>query len=861
MNPIEISELCKKINRTNSYEFIEKQLDDLSVKNLHLLAKELLKNPYAYQYALSFILCRLFTNSQIFANFLSEFLDKVNIESDSCKPLKDKIIINKELAFSLVELMLSIKNTNGVASGIVLANIVEDIEESKNSMIKGFYSKSIPLQRCSIVAIQSLICNYEPEKKHEYLEILKEFAPIIANENLYNLINALQCACEIDSETFEPILESEITKRGVVAAELYIRCVESREHVSISLFQKAIDILELSNPQSSAVYSGLGRIYENEPDYVIRKLESWLTHGKFLELIDSHLIYRIQNCGIEPMLNMLEQQLDKGNPTMRYQGDFILEHLFPSLGDWILWCEKWIDDPKKEKVVLDSLRDILSKLINYEPNGIRERAISLVKSQAIKKELNYESISKTIDISSDSHEGKEHKENTLKALSVLEDIISPTIAIDIDILSANLKMAPFLSRAIDAKWLIEKASSSNPHPLTYIFHQKLPPEGEIEGLKEKLKNEKNDDEQFSLELKINDLQRSFQHQQYWENVFRILEQNNILIKKAKLHDVQNANNILAEAEVFSRLASCFKISVEPDIPELAPKKLEALIEFNGEKALIEVATVYEKLELNLAGGGISIPGGKVKSTLQRKFNTQLKKGKSDPKIPILLILNLKDFLDNIEASNGIYGTFQVGLGIHNESHKKVEETSTRANNGFYGIERSNIVTAIGVYKTNIDRKDSLEGRFYRPFISPINKLSQNFWLLLRTALFGQSENSNWKSLMHIIGIDENTARLLYCSGIEDIGVLANIQEEDFVIDGIPLEKLSYFKEEARRVLNALSTMSVRFLKDVNGNFLEILYNNELYLLEDLLKQEVPPKGIIEDIWCLFMEDAKRILNK
>jgi hypothetical protein len=51
-------------------------------------------------------------------------------------------------------------------------------------------------------------------------------------------------------------------------------------------------------------------------------------------------------------------------------------------------------------------------------------------------------------------------------------------------------------------------------------------------------------------------------------------------------------------------------------------------------------------------------------------------------------------------------------------------------------------------------------------------MSQEFMVRLRDALFGNSEISDWRTLMKIPGIDEELAKLFYSKGIDDITVLS-----------------------------------------------------------------------------------------
>ena len=521
-------------------------------------------------------------------------------------------------------------------------------------------------------------------------------------------------------------------------------------------------------------------------------------------------------------MSMVGSLIDEGKLTHLHNKELLLGNLFLPAEYGIAWCERWCNDKRKERVILNSLRIILLDLINYKPSKTRDRAVELVKFFAKNKDIDYEKETKGIDYGV----GKENKEQAIRALHVLEVIQSQKGPIDLKTLTNNLKKAPHLSKVIGEKRankLIKKASSDNPHNLAYIFSEKL------EGIEE--------------------LRRS---QLYWENVFKVLDERMEEIPGKKLDELMNDDNILVEFEVLSRLAPFFEITIEPVIAGLG--RLDALIKFKGEKALIEVATVQPRRDVSLAEGGTYIPGKDVKNTILNKFRGQLKEGKSTPGIPILIILNLENFghdLGSLEILNGIYGvtTFSV---------LSVEEGYPREKNGFYDIEGTNIVTAIGAYERDLSGGDPLVGKLYRPPVAPVNKISQNFYLIIRNALFGKSETSDWKSLKRVYGIDEKMAQLLYSSGIEDREVLAGIQEDEFVVEGVPSEKLLQLRDEARIAIGAISTDSVRFLKGMNRETLDLLQRKGIYLIKDILELETPPEGISPDVWALITEDAKRV---
>lgn len=806
---------------------IEKELEPFSERELYAFANKLLENPYKDEILL-ILLRKLFNDKIEFIELFCRFLEDAYpsyIDKSRTEIIESQVAERVEVAFGFVKFMVNMGSERGVAAGSLLFMIYDKMEEADNFLIQGFKSENENYQRCSLVSLLLIIRNEAPNIE-KYLDILKNVASNISHENENRLIFCLQQAFNKKPEMFQQLLESEIERRGASAACRYITIKRTSSENSILILKKAIEILESTGYNEMYIDMGLAEVYLLDPAFVVKRIKDRLHERKRVKLMNDFLEGKIKKAGNDPIIELIESEIDSHNLTLESIGESILKDLFSSHEEWISWCEKWKEDPNKETIILKSSGIVLTEFVNYKHDGLRNHVISLVKYFAKNKNLDYEKETKGINLGADKTEGYKNKESAIKALYILDKILNPTIKIEIEDLKTNLKNAPCLCEAFGYSWLIKNAKTNNPHVVNYIFCQNSPIS-----------------------------------QSHLENIFSILEKHNIAIKKGKLRDVDNDKNILAEVEVISRLAPYFEITPEPDIEELKPKKLDLMIEYDGEKALIEIATVEDRLELKLAHGAQTfIPGGKVKKVLLEKFKNQLYEGKVDVRIPVIILLNLQVFNNDYEVLNGVYGEFQFSWMKREDTHEVVAEGNTRDNNGFYERENTEIVTAIGAYKVDTYREDKFVGKLHRPFKSPINKMSPSFRLRLRNALFGNSETSNWKTLMKIPGIDENLAKLLYFNGIEDIGTLATINEREILIEDIQWEEISKFKSESIRIIHALSTNSIKYLNKIDLNDIKIFQNEGIYLIHQLLEREEVPEGINELKWSLLVEDAKRIVQ-
>ncbi|WP_406661554.1 hypothetical protein V7O66_03295 [Methanolobus sp. ZRKC3] len=805
---------------------MEMEINLLDEASLYSVANFLLQERYMHCDILSYIIINLFDDTDDFISLICQFLEGP-YQYCNCKYadqiIKDTVLDKLDVSFSIVKSMVNMGDEKGLSAGIILSMIYTTLPEANEFLKNGLKSENASFQRCSLVSLLNTTKDMDA-KNIEYFNILKDISSNISEENNFYLIRCLQIASTLKSDVFQDVIENEIVKRGSNAAILYIQSWKNNFPKAIYILKKAIEILESENADEHWIDHGLAKIYEHDSSFVAERIRNRSHEPKRLKLMDSYLETIIKDVGNEPIIHLIEDEIDAGNTILKYTCVGLLESLFLSHEKWILWCNKWKDDKRKESCILKSLGLILTKSINdYRVNDVRENAIQLVQYFAEKNAIDYAKLTKGINFGADTTEGYENKEKTLKSLVVLKEITSPRVEIDFEQLNVHLNNAPCLCKAFGSSWLLKNAKSQNPHIINYIFSDDY-----------------------------------IQYHSYLENAFFVLDKYGIRMKRAKLRDVDNGINILAEVEIISKLAPYFKITPEPDIDKLKPKNLDLMIEYNGEKALIEIATIEERLEVKFAHGFISIPGGKTKNVLLNKFKSQLYGGNIDVELPIIIVLNLRGFLSHDDVQNGVHGLLQFSYNMNTDTHEVVTEGSTRENNGFYDEEKTEVVTAIAAYKRNINRTDNFKGKLYRSIRPPLNKMSPEFMVRFRDAMFGSSEISEWRTLLKIQDIDEELATLFYSKGIDDIGVLANIAKNDVEIEDFDWTHILQFKHEAIRIISALSTGSIKYLQGMDETLYSTLIDEGIYLIKQLLEKETIPEGIDECRWNLLREDARRI---
>ncbi|MCD6188975.1 MAG: hypothetical protein J7J97_02085, partial [Thermococcus sp.] len=85
-------------------------------------------------------------------------------------------------------------------------------------------------------------------------------------------------------------------------------------------------------------------------------------------------------------------------------------------------------------------------------------------------------------------------------------------------------------------------------------------------------------------------------------------------------------------------------------------------------------------------------------------------------------------------------------------------------------------------------------------------------------------------------------------------------DEDLKIESFDIQKMKEFQREAMRVINALVTNSIMFLKGINQDMYDILVKNGIYLIKQIVELTEAPEGIDSAVWKKIREDAKRIMG-
>jgi hypothetical protein len=699
---------------------------------------------------------------------------------------------NPEITIKISEEIMNTGSRPGFISGLLYGTILGNIIPLEDFIVELNIDDEVKRRR-ALVALCNF-CYWSGEiDETNLLTILK----ILDNSNIEDLdiqMALYSYLLRINPELVNPWVINKLKKTGIYGTRLFNYETQHSYDIQLNILKMSYEMIEREDNNDELLNELLAKIYPQDPTYVVEIMRNRIINGQ-TRIANNSLEYQIQQSNF-PIIKMIEECINEKRSGMDISAHLYLQYFFKSSEEWFEWCRKWKDDDKKKRIVHNSIAEILSEFLKPLSPDIKREAIEMSKEFAFKEGISYENETRDIH-----HPGSIEKEEKLKALKVMRKIIHPPIPIDISILEENLNQYVNITKTFGKEWLLRNARTYNPHIIVRIYQHKVDRD-RLDELNELVQSDISKEQRYEFEREYGHIKGTQQMQQYWDDQFGILIEKGIKLSKSKRHDISNSESFLTEVEVLARLTKTFNVIPEPEIESLLPSRIDALIELNGQETLIEIAEVHERDEIRYAMGGVSVPGGKVKNVLLNKFQRQFRKGTVDIDTPVAIILSLKPFIDSIDVENAVYGSLGYSSIVDNQTGKVVDEGAIRFKDSFFHQENSGIISAIGVYRSNYTLEDSLVGKLFYPppFVSIHHPISREFHIELRNTLFGNSETSNWKSLMEIDDISEDRARYLYENGIEDLRVLSMLSMEELSIEGIDKETLKQYQKKALKII-------------------------------------------------------------
>jgi len=823
-----VESLLKTFDHEKDITIVQQQIDGLSNDEKYQIVKYLRKNRLNPTY-LEYLIQSLFEDSKEYASLLCYFCEKCNynfskvISLFKILPLDDEVIID-----SLIQKLLKIGKHKGSCGAFLFRAMIEQVNDAQKKLVSFLKSNNKHKKKCALRVIFDLTRNNEDHHWDNLLrEIYKIFTKNFVKIDSFLFFSIVQYFFEEGYESSEQIIIDSVDFFKNEAASEYVLQISEREIFSISALKIALEYLELNNPFDYYTEDGLCKLYVRDKDFVLNIIKTRLHRGLMSNVLLPDTLWKLVKIDQDSLLDMIESEILEGNiPFIDFENSFLC-HCFKSRIDWILWCKIWYNHPIMEEVVLRSINIILESERDSNNISLLHETINLVKKIALKHSLNYDKLTNSINFGKSTESPR--FENAIKAQYVISQILNKCDEFDIDQsqIALNIKSTPNLCRTFTKEWLLSPVDSSNPHFILKILSEK-PDDGYV--LTEK--------------------------QNYFEAVFKTLIEKNINITSKKLQDSENAEDILLECEIFALLSKHFKIEPEPKIPAFGKSKIEARIEYKKEKSIIEIASVHQGLEESLTDVGFS---GKprIKYVLKTKFDKQLKSGKNDPQIPVILIILCESPIDFKLASGSIYGQI-FDSTTYNHERKIIKEGLVRkGKNGFYDIKGTEIVSGVIIlYRNPISSTHPFTGYLLRCPNKPLNEISQKSWISLRNALFGSNLISNYREFTLIPKIGEKKAKLLLDYGIDDLVSLMLIDTKMYKIPGISQKQLEQYQKEAIRIIELRKTGSIKYLNKIDPPSREILENSNIFTIRQLFETERKPDGIDRKKWREIKKEAK-----
>ena len=814
---------------------VKKIINGLNNNELLTIFKAILqkRNPFFYHCTLKIIIEKTFSTDEIFTRLLYDMLRKFTsgISFWPAKFLFEDLAVKKPEQFLEVARKLSdIDGDNGVYSGILLA-LVLDRKEVRKRVFVDLTSGERYKERKSLIILYNYFYQQKMNSDPHVLEFLLKNYQNISRENNEILVRCLLEAISINKEVVDPCLVDILSSGDMEEARVLIEYGPNIKEINKDLYKIALSKIDKTHENFRLIDQALAEIYDEDKDYVLEIVRDLLRECNPI-LLDLHTLhFKLGQADINPFIEMVREVLVK-DKNKCYYIPFLLQNVVSKDDELLKIVTEWLSSAPLRDVVIEILKNILDIQIYQGKKDVVDCAVKITRTLAEEDGIDYDEITSTMSDINDKV-----KMEAMKALMVLNHITSPPEPIFLDTLKANLSKFPNILNFVEELWFYDHAVNDDEYPLVRMYGT----------------------ENSEMVLK------------YWDGIFALLQENKINVKKSRLKE-RNTNNFhsyLTELEIIAKLIPHFNIVKQEPPPaeysegecDIGNKRLDILIEYNGEKALIEIATVFPWIELTYAGLAFTTLGGKVKGVLQRKFMKQLGGGRCRYSLPIVIILNISNVFPFEEARSAIYGENALTLIRHGDSPEFTTVFPSRSENGIYRTPGTEIISLIAVYKRvyHSDRVISVGKTFRAPFyVNLVHSLSRVFVLKLREALFGEADISDWRTLLYIDGLDEEMAKKLYELGVDDIQTLASLNENDLEIDGFDKLFLKKCQEEARRIILLVSTNDIRFLKKIDQPTLEILYKNGIYFITQILKGCPKPSQISDEKWNELVSEIRRI---
>lgn len=645
---------------------------------------------------------------------------------------KDFIKSKSEDTLKIINKMFELCEVPDLSAGITISPLV-GTKQTNCVLLKEIKSGEQKKQRFVLYALIYAIKFEEWININEIFTQIREIYVELKIKEHYVYMQLLVEVMYVDKELVLDEIIKEISENTEISALSFVKASLYRKFIGESLFKDAIQILEAEKNQ--IVDKALCRVYLFDNLFVVNILEKRILNGKYNKIISLDLKKIISSNNPFPVVKMLEKHLNINGFINGHSIQFLFGDLLNS-DQWIEWCEKNKNIEQLERVILISLSKILSDLINFEPNKIRDKAISLVKEFSRKKSIDFEDFTRKINLGKDKRDKDKIKEKNIRALYVIKELLFPIRRINISVLKENLEKYQYISKIFGLNWILKNAESKNPHQICFIFDRKID-QNYLDELENSISIEK---DSLRKALMINELKYHIsidREQNYWNEVFRNLSEHNLNFRKSKLHNSEESEGLLVEAEIWSLISKKFKTEHEPDTRDLYPKKLDFLVELDQQNILLETKFVGELIEHSLNVNPLmSRPGEKIFSVLCSTFQNQLFCGKRDAKKPMVIILCMHPSFNYFDAENAILGEFVL---VFEKYEEHIGSEHLRRNpNGFFFEDNSDIISAIITYRRDFTSKDTIKGRIYLPPKQVKTKypLSEKSCKKLTSSLFG-----------------------------------------------------------------------------------------------------------------------------
>ena len=720
MNNLKTQNFVRDLHKWNYEGNLDKNLEDYcKEKNISLRKED--KFSILYELADSDIFGNLFmighsledvlSDDEVFLNLINHLINKIGSDLGGGEIEKSLISFgekNPDLGLSLAKKMLKKSEQTIQYASHPLGGAGRSNNLKTDNLIQQLFESQDRLRRiCAVRTLRIQHHNQKIKNLDFVLDILKKGAKdedfAVKQETLTAIIDFYEQAPIFCKENMVRLSKEDQNFRFLIAKQFWIHPISNKTDM-IDILQTYAD--DKNSQVRHNMFYALTNLVDEFPEKIMSILQVELEQGGHTYGNITYLIEKLGKNNLKKSLDSFESWLATNNQFLNLSMPRFVSILVPKEErvKIIPYIDSWLKKyPNNEDVILKSLKHILSNCYDEKNDNefvskLLEYLTNLVKLEKINPDLFTRSENETI----------------LKCARLIDALQHYKENLNFDRISANFETFPRLKNLLSVEWIEKKKKENNrTNLLLRILSREFPKIEKMDKIFNDTTISKSEKEKSWHQFRLSSYLHDFLFLENLETNIRKLEQYGVDVisnfRKKLKNDAQTESTI-SEINFITPFAGKYEFQLEPVIKK---KKLDFLIEVDGQKIYVEVVNpkMFKPLEL-LEGVFTNIPN-KAKTKILEEYRDQIYE-LLDTEIPVIIAI---DTYGNNIHEDDVEDALSGGLQYTFLMDKKTKESKggywSRKNNSIHEeLPDTEIISAVVLFKSEMysDWKFHLYGK-------------------------------------------------------------------------------------------------------------------------------------------------------